>query len=632
MDSLFTLTLACYGKGTLRFTIVLLAALVLTSPAIATEPVSPERLFVLAINGGGDRENNFASHLSHLRQLVGLLERAKVPREHITMLASDGRNPAPDLAVAEPEPEGTWLLEGTWLGRLLRDTTEFENSTLAGYDLRPATRSELRLALASLRSRLKPGDTLLIFVTDHGTVNMRDPLDNRITLWGARESVSVRELGSLLNRLPADVRVVTLMSQCFSGGFAYLYDAGARAGLPSGSVCGYFSSTSDRPAYGCYPEVRGGEAVGYAFEFLQALGESGRFAAAHERVLLSDRSPDLPLRSSDAFLDEVLLQAARDSREDDSQFVDDLLAKAWAEPEASRERNRIDRLMAEFGLPALRDHALAEVNRRGEELAKWLDRLDAHGKVWAAALSDLNQAHLDGFLAAHPDFAVRLTQPKLRKLGPKDRRALTADLLQMLVPWAESDAKQLPRLERMIDAMASIDEITYRTEVRAAALLRVRSIMLSVAGRLYVRAQAKQAEALAALEACEDLRLPLLGSGPKPVNKSPLTALEVDRKAARRLVPAWLGFHFRPVAPAVRKRLSLPEGAARVQRVLPQSPAAMAGVRAGDILLGVAGEPFTRANPIRPNVVTAPLNGEWPLDVLRGRTRMTLRPRPQPAP
>jgi hypothetical protein len=215
-------TRPCYRNATLRITIVLLAALAWARPATATEPVPPDRLHVLAINGGGDREDNFASHLSHLRQLGGLLERAKVSRDHITVLSGDGSNPAPDLAVAEPEPEGTWLLEGTELGGLLRHATEFENSTLEGYRLRPATRSELRLALASLRARLKSGDTLLVFVTDHGTLDARDPLDNRISLWGARESVSVRELTGMFSRLPASVRVVTLMSQCFSGGFAYL--------------------------------------------------------------------------------------------------------------------------------------------------------------------------------------------------------------------------------------------------------------------------------------------------------------------------------------------------------------------------------------------------------------------------
>jgi S1-C subfamily serine protease len=160
----------------------------------------------------------------------------------------------------------------------------------------------------------------------------------------------------------------------------------------------------------------------------------------------------------------------------------------------------------------------------------------------------------------------------------------------------------------------------------------VRTILLDVAGRFHVRTLPKQAEALAALESCEDLRLPLSGSNPKPVARTPLTALEVDQKAARRLVPAWLGFRFMPVAPAVRKRLALPGDAVRVVSVLAKSPAATAGLLRGDILVGAAGEPFTRENPVRPNVVTAPINGEWPLDIQRGRERLTLRLRPQAAP
>ena len=165
----------------MRITIAILSVMVWASLAKASEALSSERLYVLAINGGGDRQSNSASHLSHLRQLSALLDRADVPRDHVTILASDGSDPTPDLAVADAEPEGMWLLEGTELGRLLRHATDFENSVLPGYSLRPATCRELRLTFASLRGRMRAGDTLLIFVTDHGTMNERDPLENRIS-------------------------------------------------------------------------------------------------------------------------------------------------------------------------------------------------------------------------------------------------------------------------------------------------------------------------------------------------------------------------------------------------------------------------------------------------------------------
>ena len=57
-----------------------------------------------------------------------------------------------------------------------------------------------------------------------------------------------------------------------------------RDGEPAGNVCGYFSSTAERPAYGCFAENRGKDAVGHSFHFTQALASSGRLADAHAAV------------------------------------------------------------------------------------------------------------------------------------------------------------------------------------------------------------------------------------------------------------------------------------------------------------------------------------------------------------
>ena len=70
--------------------------------------------------------------------------------------------------------------------------------------------------------RLGPGDVLLLYVTDHGTKNAADTANNYIVLWGKDERLSVQELSALLARLDAGVRVVTVMSQCYSGAFGGL--------------------------------------------------------------------------------------------------------------------------------------------------------------------------------------------------------------------------------------------------------------------------------------------------------------------------------------------------------------------------------------------------------------------------
>jgi hypothetical protein len=117
------------------------------------------------------------------------------------------------------------------------------------------------------------------------------------------------------------------MSQCFSGGFANLARARTTGDLPDGSTCGYFSTTATRPAYGCYPENRGRDNVGHSFHFIEALAETGDFARAHQEVLVTDASPDVPLRTSDVFLADLLQRAAAAQGKDSNAFVDGLLRR-----------------------------------------------------------------------------------------------------------------------------------------------------------------------------------------------------------------------------------------------------------------------------------------------------------------
>ena len=58
---------------------------------------------MLAINDGGSPEKNYQSHLLHLKELLALFPHQAAQRERITVLASDGPDPAPDLAVHEVE-------------------------------------------------------------------------------------------------------------------------------------------------------------------------------------------------------------------------------------------------------------------------------------------------------------------------------------------------------------------------------------------------------------------------------------------------------------------------------------------------------------------------------------------------
>jgi hypothetical protein len=599
------------------------AALAMATPALAE---SQDGLYVLAINGGGDKLDNFASHLGHLRQLIELLSAAGIARDHITVLSSDGADPGPDLATRKADPEDAWMLQGTRLDPILRDLTTYENSVLSGVDLRPATLASLAKAMGELRTRLHPGDTLLVYVTDHGTQDRRDPLGNRITLWGARESISVRKLGSFLARLPSTVRVVSLMSQCFSGGFAYLHEAREHKHVPNGRTCGYFSSTPDRPAYGCYPEVRGQKAIGHSFEFLSALARRGRFSAAHADVLVGDDTPDIPLRSSDVYLAEELARAAgAPSRE--AGFLAPLLRQASADPSFTSAFQLIDRIASAYGVD--KPSSLQDLESQANTLFALLDQVEAQAKIWEAALGDFNQANLDGFLASHPAWRERLKERALRGLTSQALRSLATSLLSELGQYLRSDPVRFAEANRLITALGTNDEISYRSDIKVAALLRIRFVLTSVAGQIWLRNKKEQSKAFEALRRCEDLSLPIKAppspiAEPSRAGQSP--PLVEDRRHAAEARPGWLGITFVPVSTGRRKRLELPDGAAQITSIARHSPAAKSGLRSGDIVLGLWRQAFSHKNELRPLIVSTHPGTALPLEVLRGKSHVVLRP------
>jgi hypothetical protein len=613
----------------MRTLAITLALMVLASPVGAE---TKGDLRVLAINGGGDRLENFASHLAHLHQLVDLLAAAGIPADHVTVLSSDGNDPTPDLATREPDPENAWLLQGTHVDPLLRDLTSYENSALPGVELRPATVASLSRTVGELGTRLHPGDTLLVYVTDHGTQGHRDPLDNRITLWGPHESISVARLGALLARLPPKVRVVSLMSQCYSGGFAYLHEAREHSRTPSGGTCGYFSSTPDRPAYGCYPEVRGQKAVGHSFEFLSALARRGRFAAAHADVLSSDDTPDIPLRSSDVYLAELIARNAPADK-GDAAFADALLRQASAGGGFVEEGLLLDRIASLYELP--RPASLVELDEHVNALFAFLDELEAHARIWEAALGDFNQANLDAFLASRPAWRERVQHQSVRGLDLAARRARTLDLLSELFPFVTSDAARMAQANRLVTGLQTADEISYRTEIRVAALLRMRFVLTSLAGREWVKSHGNEAKAALALTRCEDLALSVPASLPRMDAKAQppkFPALAEDQRRAASIRPGFIGITFVPVSPGRRERLHLSDGAATITSVLPRSPAAEAGIRKGDVVVGTPGHPFADAREMRPFIVSANPGTALALEVLRAQSRVVLRPVVREAP
>jgi thiol-disulfide isomerase/thioredoxin len=608
----------------------------LARPVQALEPPPAAAVHALLINGGGSPDDNFSSHLAHLRQMLALLGRAGVPQDRITVLNADGPDPAADMVVRDADPEGADLLAGTPLGERLLPGLAVQNSSssLPGVRALPATRATLERWFTGARGHLHAGDTLLLYVTDHGSQNAKDPLDNKIVLWGKHESLSVRQLRAQLDRLPAGVRVVALMSQCFSGGFAHLVDRSRE--LPTGNVCGYFSSTADRPAYGCYAEVAGRERVGHSFEFMEALARTGRLATAHAEVLASDSTPDVPLRSSDVYLADLLARAARSEGTDPDKYVDALLRQAWRDRARwEPELRLLDRVGRAYGLTSPR--SLAEIEAIRPRVDELRSQLDKQQKDWSGLQHEASTNLQRRFFTARRDWAARVAPGVLAHLrrddeaSDKARAQLASELVAALrAELATGDNDKLPgrRPDTLAARAAAADEAGFRMEVRLAVLLRLRSVLTSVAGQVYLAAEnnAAQRTAWEALRRCEDLTLPV------PPNAAPAVAaaapsfptFEDEQKAFKDALPGWMGIGFQPLMPHRRERLGLQDGATLVTAVMPRSPALTAGLAVGDIVLGPPGHPFKEEAEIRIWTMLLPVGRPQPLIVDRNGQRQTL--------
>jgi thiol-disulfide isomerase/thioredoxin len=498
--------------------------------------------------------------------------------------------------VSEPDPEGAWLLKGAPRGGKLLRPVRFESSTVPGFALRPATPPELRRWFETLGAGLRDGDTLLLYVTDHGQRAPRDVMETRIVLWGDKASVSVRELRGLLRTLPRGVRVVTLMSQCFSGGFAWL---GHRDGerVPEPNVCGYFSSRYDLEAYGCYSALSGHDDVGHSFAFMRALEASGSFDDAHRAALVTDGTPDVPLRTSDLWLQELLYDQAAFSHVNVFSLIDTLLAEAWKNRAAwEPELRQLDRIGQAYGFASPR--SVHEMQVMAGQLARVLSQVKTHAQAWSAAAADATEANLDDFVAATPAWAPWLDKTRPRAMTTPERRARVAELLPQLSAFtARGDGAGT--LRTFSDQAETAHELMLRTKVRVAALLRMSALLSSIAGRVYLSALAEPPllDAYRSMRACEGLTLPDLGDpGAAALTDEALTAMRPiveDLRVLDTLAPAWTGFKPGPLGTGQATAQSLPRGAALVRNVTAGSPAAAAGMRVGDVMLGPPGKPFT---------------------------------------
>ena len=144
--------------------------------------------------------------------------------------------------------------------------------------------------------------------------------NTKIYMWN-RQTMEAARLASLIEGLPEGVSVMTVMVQCYSGGFSHLIfeQNEAKKGNTERTICGFFSTVCDREAAGCTPDVDEENYDEFSSHFWAALrgktrmdrsvespdyDEDGRvsFEEAHAYAILTSRNIDVPVKTSDAFL------------------------------------------------------------------------------------------------------------------------------------------------------------------------------------------------------------------------------------------------------------------------------------------------------------------------------------------
>jgi hypothetical protein len=161
------------------------------------------------------------------------------------------------------------------------------------------------------------------------------------------------------------------------------------------------------------------------------------------------------------------------------------------------------------------------------------DQLDTHAKAWKAALGDANRANLDRFLSKQPAWASQVSEQALRE-GGASARELAGSFLYDLAASTRGDSWMDGRLGTLRGKADMARTLAYRMEVRLGVVLRMRTILATIAGREYL-------------------------SG--------------------------LGIRFGEVTAPVRKARELTRGAASVTAVYPESPASEADLQVGDVIL-----------------------------------------------
>jgi len=173
---------------------------------------------------------------------------------------------------------------------------------------------------AWFRRRGNSTNPLFFYFTGHGLRNKSNADNNSFTVWN-EPSVSVQQLASLLDDMPARPPVVVMMAQCYGGSFGNIIYRGGdpQQAIAAQERCGFFGTIKTRTSVGCTPEVDEADYRDYSSSFFAGLSgrdrlgrrvrsadfnQDGRvsYAEAHAFAKVDNLTTDVPISSSEIWL------------------------------------------------------------------------------------------------------------------------------------------------------------------------------------------------------------------------------------------------------------------------------------------------------------------------------------------
>jgi thiol-disulfide isomerase/thioredoxin len=420
-------------------------------------------VYFALIAGGRDPVSNDQSHQEHLLSFVSLLDQRDIPNQQITIFWADGSSTAADRRLPDSKEEKlNWVVDKTpWQGWFERPPL-LANTEWDGLTTYEAKRKALRRWLRQLAPKLKPNDSVVFVVTDHGAPDPQGEWRTSIELWG--EQLNVDQLYQDLQILPSNIHIQLWMSQCYSGGFARLAAMDSR-------VCGAFSATAHRAAYGCFSLSTKRKLVGHFALMNQGLKRNGRLDLASRWASERDETPDTPHLSSDAFASRIVRERSEALGIPQGHIVDGALPQLNRLNKSHQElAQSITRIALRFNLGLVQSYSharqlLKEVHDLEYTLETW--RAQWESLTVAARLRLLNRAPVEGFTPKLSKRSQRRGRAKLKRWikralrrGKEGRRGLLRDLYQ-----------RLQRAERILDQLKSFE----------AALLRISTLYTGIA-------------------------------------------------------------------------------------------------------------------------------------------------------